>query len=235
MLKKEIIGNSIVVYIYRIDIIIYICMAYVMSNTKKQTIVVPKQVVKVERSKMGRVRVSLPSLLFLMVAMILISSSCNQVASQSQNAAAAPIKCCFDNHMPNCIDTDCDTICSNNGCSKGGKCKLINNLHYCHCKCWVVLFVFNLFIMLLRRHSITCRVWCQKKITCRVCFYLLFLIKMSMYVPSSTVSSYIVGTKTNKITHLNYMNTASYVSHLYHFIQFSSDRFFFFFLSFSFS
>ena len=99
-----------------------------MSNTKKQTVVVPKQVVKIERSKMGRVRVSLPSLLFLMVAMILISS-------QSQNAAAAPIKCCFDNHMPNCIDTDCDTICSNNGCSKGGKCKLINNLHYCHCKC----------------------------------------------------------------------------------------------------
>lgn len=135
---------------------------------------------------MGGVKVSLPSFLFLMVGIIiLISSSCNQAASQSQNAAAAPIKCCFDNHMPNCTtkaenpikngDANCNAICLNHGCSKGGFCKFLKNgqpkkLHYCHCYCQGVLFMFNLFVILLRRHSKTCR----------VCLYHLFLITMSM-------------------------------------------------------
>ncbi|KAL8490154.1 hypothetical protein ACS0TY_025891 [Phlomoides rotata] len=55
---------------------------------------------------------------------------------------AGGLKCCFDNHIGECVpgkdDPKCNSSCQQSNCSKGGSCKVLGKKppnHFCHCFC----------------------------------------------------------------------------------------------------
>lgn len=76
-------------------------------------------------------------LVFFIVIAIILFLDLQQVVSEGE------IKCCNDNHIGSCVpgqnDKQCNDMCLQGNCNKGGACKVLSKPppnHYCHCFCW---------------------------------------------------------------------------------------------------